>query len=131
MDDHRDFLTHPDLILGPRGHRRWPDEVKAGIVAETLEDGVLVRDVAERYDLRPNHLSAWRRLARDGKLVLPAPRLEAAPLFAPVVVEPVTKPQDRSSSDAVIEIVRGDVVVRLGSDTPAVRIAEIARAMAT
>ena len=121
MDDHREFLTHPDLILGPRGHRRWPDEVKAGIVAETLEDGVLVRDVAERYDLRPNHLSAWRRLARDGKLVLPAP----------VVVEPVTKPQDRPSSDSVVEIVRGDVVVRLGPDTLAVRIAEIARAMAT
>lgn len=131
MDDHREFLTHPDLILGPGGHRRWPDEVKARIVSETLEDGVRVRDVAERYGLRPNHLSAWRRLARDGKLVLPALSVEAAPLFAPVVVEPVTEPEDQPSSDTVIEIVRGDVVVRLGADTPAARIAEIARAMAT
>ena len=37
MDDHGEFLTSSDLILGPKGHRRWPDEVKARIVAETLE----------------------------------------------------------------------------------------------
>lgn len=131
MDDHREFLTHSDLILGPNGLRRWPDEVKARIVAETLEDGVRVREVAARYGLRPNHLSTWRRMARDGKLVLPALPVEAAPLFAPVVVEPETRSADQPSSSGIIEIVRGDVAVRLGSDTPAVRIGEIARAVAT
>lgn len=131
MDDHREFLTKPDLILSPKGHRRWPDDVKARIVAETLEDGAQVRDVAERYGLRPNHLSAWRRLARDGKLVLPASRLESAPLFAPMIVEPIAEPQDQPPADAFIEIVHGDVIVRLGSGTPASRIAEIARALTT
>ncbi len=104
------------MIPGPKGHRRWLDEVKARIVAETLEDGARVRDVAERYGLRPNHLSAWRCLARDGKLVPPALSVEAAPLFAPVVVEPVTEPGDQLSFDTVIKIVRGDVIVRLGAD---------------
>lgn len=134
MDDHCEFLTNSDLILSPKGHRRWPDDVKARIVAETLEDGVRVREVADRYGLRPNHLSAWRRLARDGKLVLPASPVDAGPapgpVFAPMIVEPVTEPAEHPRPKAILEIVHGDVVVRLGTDTPATRIAEIARALA-
>lgn len=131
MDDHREFLTKPDLILNPKGQRRWPDDVKARIVAETLEDGARVRDVANRYGLRPNHLSAWRRLARDGKLVLPAPPVEAAPLFAPMVVGPVAEHGEQPSVDTGIEIAHGDIVVSLGPGASASRIAEIARALAS
>jgi len=131
MDDHSEFLTISGLAFGPKGHRRWPDELKARIVAETLEDGAKVQDVAERYGLRPNHLSAWRRLARDGKLVLPAPAVEADPVFTPMLVDPIAEPEDRSLPTAAIEIVHLNVVVRLGANTPAQRIAEIARALAT
>ncbi len=103
-------------------------------MAETLEDGVRVREVADRYGLRPNHLSAWRRLARDGKLVLPAPPVAAGPtqgpVFAPMIVEPVTGSVEHPTPNATLEIVHGDVVVRVGTDTPATRIAEIARALA-
>ena len=127
MERSTEFLTDIDAIVGPRGHRRWPDALKARIVAETLVEGATVRDVAARYDVRANHLSSWRRLAKEGKLVLPA-LPEPEPVFAPMVVEEST---DRTvvAGNATLEVVCGDVVIRLDAETPAARIAEIVRAL--
>ncbi|MDP7149433.1 MAG: transposase [Paracoccaceae bacterium] len=130
MEHSTEFLTDIDEIVGPRGNRRWPDAVKARIVAETLVEGATVNEVARRYDMQPNHLSEWRRQARDGKLVLPAlPKPE--PAFAPVVIEPLTGSAEPSSeaTGRPIEIAVGDAVVRLDATVPAKRIAEIVRAI--
>ena len=130
METTREFLRRLGVDISEGGQRRWPDEVKARIVAETLLPGATVNDVARKYDLRPNHLSAWRRMARDGDLVLPAPDAEAE--FAPLVlfdVAPMQPIKDMEPATAAIEIMAGAVVVRLDGTTPAPRIAEIVRAL--
>lgn len=124
------FLTSLGVDVFASGHRRWPPAVKARIVAETLEHGAAVGAIARRYGLQPNQLSAWRRLAKTGKLVLPAlPGDAAEPIFAPLVVRDEAPPVAPGASRP-IRLLSGGIVVELASDTPAVRIAEIAHALA-
>ena len=113
---------------GRGGHRRWPDEVKARIVSESLRPGVTVNEVADRYGLKPNHLSSWRTMARQGKLVLPAP--EDAMEFAALVVDtPVAEPGIKEVTRP--EIIVGPVLIRLEEGVSAARIVAVARALAS
>ena len=80
-----------------------------------------------RDDMSPAHLSNWRRLARDGKLVLPALDAGADIDFAPVELAPIS-PEGQSSS-GVVDIIKGEVTVRLPGATPASRIGEIVSAL--
>jgi transposase len=109
-------------------HRHWPDEVKARIVSESLRPGVTVNEVAERHGLKANHLSSWRTLARQGKLVLPEP--EDAVEFAAMVVETPARKPLAAKVDSRAEIVVGPVTIRLEEGASAARIAAIARALA-
>ena len=132
MDDTLEFFRSGGVGGSAAGRRRWPDNLKAQIVAETLEPGSTVCGVAERYGLRANRLSEWRRLAKDGKLVLPA--AEGFHGFTPLVL--CDDGAGASSSEAksttvepLIEIAVGDVMIRLDASTSAARIAEIVRAV--
>ncbi|MCA3448415.1 MAG: transposase [Rhodobacter sp.] len=48
---------------GPRrrGKRRWPDEVKALIIAKSLQPGARIVDVAVRHDILPHQRPASSR----------------------------------------------------------------------
>jgi len=130
METTNEYLTRLGVEVSRTGSRRWPDRVKARIVAETLVPGATVNDVARKYDLRPNHLSGWRRLAKDGDLVLPAPEADAD--FAPLVLFDVGSPPsagDTEPTTSAVEIIAGAFSVRLDGATPAARIAEIVRAL--
>ncbi|UPJ79271.1 transposase [Bradyrhizobium sp. 183] len=89
MDDHSDDTRRP---LSPRievyagtGRKRWPDDLKARIAAESLEPGAVVTDIARRHGCRPQQVHDWRRRARLGQLVLPA--AAGALSFVPLVSE--------------------------------------------
>ena len=130
MERSAEVLGQIDLIVGPKGKRRWPEALKAQIVAETLVEGATVNAVARRYDVRPNHVSEWRRLARTGRLVLPALADDIG--FAPIFVhqDPVPEPEPEPVPVAgALDVIRGEVTLRLDAATPAVRIAEIVRAL--
>ncbi len=124
MESTLEFLT--TRKPGREVHRRWPDEVKAKIVSESLRPGTTVNEVAQRYGLRANSLSTWRTMARQGKLILPAP--EDALEFAAVIVDPpVSEPTPTVSRP---EMVLGPVTIRLEEGASTARIAAIARALA-
>ena len=115
-------LRSVEVLPVSGGRRRWPCDLKARIVAETLEAGATVRGVARRYGIHETQLSGWRRLAREGGLVLPAAEVEFAPLA-------VRAEESSVASGARVEVVLDRVTVRLDAAVPAVRLAEIVSAL--
>ena len=143
------FVGRYEVVEPRRGNRRWPDDVKARIVAESLEPGTRVVDVARRHGVIANQLSEWRRQVRDGIVALPSvaattPSLQdgAEPAFVPLAIagEP-PKPVNRLSlpklvsdrpqaGSAVLTLEIGsDFVMRVPGDVPVERIAALVVAL--
>jgi transposase len=124
------FAGRLEVIEGPRGRRSWPDAVKARIVRESFERGVSVTEVARRHRISPQHLTLWRRAAREGRLALSVDCDENGEGggFVPLAVE-----RDRDGSgpcvDERISVEVNGVVLRLPAETTARRIAEIVAAL--
>jgi len=125
IEHHMEDISRMEVMVGPSGKRNWSDAFKGRVVAETLVPGVTVNEVARRHDLRSNHLSTWRRMAKDGKLAVPD---LAGAEFAHVVIEPAEVPPV-AAPESAIEIVFGAITIRLDSGTRPDRIAEIAHAL--
>lgn len=114
-----------EILSGPTGRRRWTDEFKARVVAESLKPGTRSSDVARRYNLRPQHLSQWRRQAREGRLVLAADDLG----FAPVILSRSDDDAEPNCRHDCIEIVASHVTIRLPIDCASHRVGKIAAAL--
>jgi transposase len=60
---HREAVGFVELLAALSAKRRWSDEAKGRIVAETLVPGVTVNEMARRHGVKANHLSSggrWR-----------------------------------------------------------------------
>ena len=118
-----------EVITGVERRRRWSEQDKARIVAESLKPGVIVAEVARRYGMHRNQLYGWRSAFG----VQPAKTGQARETqgFVPVTVVP--EAPEGSVSSAVIEIVIGSVSVRLTGaiDAAALRqVLEVVRSLA-
>ncbi|MGP3699768.1 IS66-like element accessory protein TnpA [Rhodobacter sp. NSM] len=120
-----------EVVRRTRGYRRWPDEVKARIVAESFRPGARVADVARRHGVLAHQLSDWRRQARQGLLALPEEAvegLEAA--FVPLTVEPApTAASEQGGAAGAVTIEIGSVILRVPGDVPPERAAALVRAL--
>ncbi len=96
-----------EVLTGTPRRRRWTDEEKAAIVAESEAPGAQASEIALRYGLHRNQLYGWRRefgSAADGHAMVGAGARELD--FVPVVA-------DGGSGAAAIEIELGGAVVRV------------------
>jgi len=118
-----------DFVEPRRGNRRWPDDVKARIVAESFQPCVRVVDVARRYEIVPHQLSDWRRMARAGELVLPADVMGAdafaragsdaqlEPAFVPLQIAMIPQGSGNPSGHGARDNEKcGEIAVTIGSD---------------
>jgi transposase len=117
-----------EVLSGPERRRRYSDEEKAALVAETFRPGACTADLARRHGLHPQQLYTWRRQARRGELVL---RDEDVPMFAPVVAaEPAAAETAPSSGDERLLVLElGEVRLRIGSAVPPERVAALVAAL--
>ncbi|MBX9741280.1 MAG: transposase [Beijerinckiaceae bacterium] len=75
-------------ILGRERRRRWSDEEKTGIVAESFRPGVSVSWVARRHGVSASQLFNWRKAARQAS----TPESPATDLIPVVVAAPSGAP---------------------------------------
>jgi transposase len=101
--------------------RRTPAE-RAAIVAQTYHPGARVADVAQRHGIVASQLSSWRTASKRASGMENA----SSQSFAAITVVPDASP---SSFDGV-EIMVGDVSVRLPKNTAPKQITDIAQRLA-
>src|SRR3712207_6347402 len=113
-----------EVITGVGRRRRWTDEEKAWIVAESLDPMTTISAVARRYGLHASELFVWRQQRA-------ALATRDAPEFVPVVVaEDEAAPAEMAGR---MEIALGPAVVRVGADVDAAalgRVLEVVRGLA-
>ncbi len=107
-------------IFHERARRRWTEEDKHRLVAETLAPGETVHGVARRHGVNTSQLFTWRKQLRIEPERVAAP---AAAGFAAVTIAPTTAcPADDTASSGLIEIelAGGDRVRISGAPDPGV-----------
>ena len=108
-------VSRLEVIGGPSGRRRRTKAQRARIAAESMMPGVRVADVARKHGTTRWQVYDWRKKIRKGDLVVPE-SVAALPMFAELVVDHTATAAPLAVTRSELEIVVGDVVIRVGAD---------------
>jgi transposase len=81
-DNAKGVYRRVEVLTGPGRRRKWSDDDKARIVAEAAQPGVVVSEMARRWQVTPQQVFDWRRQARKA---LAATMTSADPAFVPII----------------------------------------------
>ncbi|MEM7041940.1 MAG: transposase [Pseudomonadota bacterium] len=116
------------MINGDVGRRKWSAERKGEIVAESMQPGVVVSEVARRHNLTPQQLFAWRHDAKQGRLALSEEAMSFVPVVA-VADEAGSSVQPPAPVTRQIEIHLGAAVIKATEDVQAKHLTKVLRAV--
>jgi len=102
-----------EVLTGPGRRRRWSDDDKARIIAETAQAGAAVTEVARRWQVSPQQVFDWRRQARKALASATAP---AEPAFVPIVAEAPTPSPARGTPTIEVKLAGAALRVAAGTD---------------
>jgi len=106
-------VSRLEVIEGPSGRRQRTKAQRARIAAESMMPGMKVADVARKHGTTRWQIYDWRKQMRRGNLVVPE-SMAALPMFAELVIEDITTDASSLGGRSDLEIVVGDVVIRVG-----------------
>ncbi len=126
MDSHTQSAQVSRLEVVETGRRRrWSEDEKLRIVAESLRGPRLVSATARQHGISPGLLYTWRRAFR----VKPIGVEDLAPGFVPAIVVPEAQPGTARSATGRMEIVVAKgrrIIVDAGVDAAALaRVIEV------
>jgi transposase len=116
-------MARVEVITGPERRRRWSEEQKRAIVAESFAPGAVVSDVARRADISAGQIYRWRQELRATAV---------AAGFTPVLIAPVEGPAPNGAPpccEPVIEVEVGKARARISGSVPAALAAAVVRAL--
>jgi transposase len=114
---HSDQIQRLDVVETGR-RRRWSEDEKLRIIAESLSGPRLVSSTARRYGISPSLLYTWRRAFRAERIGSE----DLAPGFVPAMIIPHTRPDSGVSPTGRMEIVVAKgrrIIVDAGDDAAA------------
>ncbi len=119
-----------EVLTGPGRRRKWSDDDKARIVAETALPGAVVSEVARRWQVSSQQVFDWRRQARKA---LSARGAVAEAGFVPIVPETPASMADPAASSArlgaLLEVKLAGAVLRVAPGTDAELLTTVLRAV--
>ena len=118
-------MARVEVITGVERRRRWSDDEKRAIVAESFAPGAVVAEVAGRVDVSPGQIYRWRQEVRAAVAGF-APLLIAAPEGEAVGSTPA--PQCHGEPAIELEFA-GKITARIPGSIPAELAAAVVKAL--